>query len=149
MENNGLLDQLDHQRWLMNNGMFTESAKNNLYMYGSLVHTEVQAVALAIDPIKRELNYVIYFTSSTLSIKNKLDKLRFESSLIARWRFRNLLKKHGSMDFRSILQNFVNDYCGPNWKVNLKLDNINNYKEESELDISSESGGITSNAGLN
>ena len=126
--------ELDHQRWLMNNGILTESSKNNLYAYGSLVHTDVQAVYLTVDPVGRKLNYTIYLPSHILSIRNKINALRGKKSLLAMWILRRLLQKYGAFDFQKVLQDFVRDYCGPTWSVNLLVDNIDNYRDNIDIE---------------
>lgn len=136
-------DELDHQRWLMNNGLFTQSSKNNLYAYGSLVHTEVQAVDLAIDIDSRTFTYTIYVPAFILKAKQDIDFLKSKKTLWSLFKLRRLIKKYGHLDFYPVLMNFILDYCGPNWKVNLIVDNIKNYKEPQELEVSRESGGVT------
>lgn len=44
MDSKELAQFLDQERWLINNGLLTDSVKNQLFFCGSIVHTEVQAV---------------------------------------------------------------------------------------------------------
>lgn len=132
MENNNTISQLDHLRWLANNGILTDSAKNNLYVYGSIVHKDVQAVHLSIDTAKRHLNYIVYLPEHVMVAKRRIDYLKLKKGVLNLFILRYLLKKYGSLDMQTPLNNFVHDYIGPSWQVNLTLDIIDNYKDEPE-----------------
>lgn len=140
---------LDHQRWLINNGLFTPTAKNNLYAYGSLIHTDVQAVDLSIDIINKTFTYTVYIPKYLLKAKTNIDYLRSKKTLWSLWKLRSLVRKYGNLDFYPILLNFIHDYCGPAWKVNLIVDNINNYKEPQKTDLDDGPGGITKDTEFN
>lgn len=130
MDNKELMSYVDNQRWLMNNGLFSEPAKNQLFMYGSIVHPDVRAVELDINVEDKELSYSIYLPRSIMKKIHKYEKLSKSTGFWGLRRFRNFLKKEGDLNLQAILQGFVLDYCGPGWQVNLEVDDIANYSEE-------------------
>ena len=53
MQNKEIAELLDQERWLLNHGLLTDSAKNQLFFCGSIVHKDVQAVELELAPDKK------------------------------------------------------------------------------------------------
>ena len=66
MDSKELLEYVDQQRWLMNNGLISDSVKNQLFFCGSVVHRDVQAVELQISPETKVVDYKIYVNKSLL-----------------------------------------------------------------------------------
>lgn len=122
-------EHLDHQRWLMNNGLLNDLHKDTLYLYGTLVHKEVQAVELDIDIENKSLTYVIYVGSKLFKSYQLYNELRTSDSIIGLWRLKRLLKKKGNLNFMAILGNFVKDYCGPKWNIKLEIKDFNSYED--------------------
>lgn len=120
---------LDHQRWLMNNGLLNDLHKDTLYLYGTLVHRDVQAVELKIDPDNKGLEYTIYVTPALFKSYMLYNELRTSNSIIGLWRLKRLLKKKGNLNFMTILSGFVKDYCGPKWSVKLEVKDFRSYEE--------------------
>lgn len=131
MDEGNTPDMLNHSRWLINNGILNDVIKNNLFTYGAIVNRNVEAVELDIDVTNFKLNYNIYFKKNMLNTINKYNELSNSSSIWGMWRFSRLLKKHGSLNIRAILQKFVTDYCGSKWSVEVKLIDVKDYKEGS------------------
>lgn len=141
-------EHLDHQRWLMNHGLLNDLHKDTLYLYGTLVHKEVQAVELKIDVESKVLEYTIYLSSKLIKSYELYIRLRASNSIIDLWRLKRLLKKKGNLNFMTILSGFVKDYCGPKWNVKLEVKDFRSYEEgfkqadsessrNKEVDISS------------
>jgi hypothetical protein len=65
---NDLRENLDQQRWLMNNGLFSDSSKNSLYLYGALAHKLVTEVELSVDPQNRVVSYILYAKRRLLKV---------------------------------------------------------------------------------
>jgi hypothetical protein len=135
-----LEEYVDQRRWLLNNGLITDDIKNQLFLCGSIVHKEVQAVELDLDLTNEQkiVNYTIYVESDLIKKIAKYEVLSKSTSLIGMWRFKRLLKKEGSLDFQQILSRFVKDFCGPKWSVTIKIVDFNTYVEglgdQSETD---------------
>lgn len=127
METKELAEFLDQERWLLNNGLLTDSVKNQLFFCGSIVHSEVQAVELDIHPEKKQVEYTIYVNKDLLRKIELYKKLSTATSLFGMWRFRRFLKKNGAMDFQAILNKFVSDYCGPKWTAKATVTDFDVY----------------------
>lgn len=128
----GINDHIDHQRWLLDHGFINDLHKDNLYMYGAILHRNVQAVELDIDCNIKTVTYRIYCENRLLRKLDKYDKLSKSNSVIGLWRFKRLLEKEGNLNFKHLLGNFVKDYCGPKWKVELSLKSYKEYKDGFE-----------------
>lgn len=135
-----LEEYVDQRRWLLNNGLITDDIKNQLFLCGSVVHKEVQAVEVNLDLVAEQklVHYTIYVESSLLKKIAQYNVLSKSTTLFGMWRFKRLLKKEGSLDFQQILNKFVKDYCGPKWSVTVKTVDFNSYVEglgeQSETD---------------
>ena len=130
MDNKELMAYIDNQRWLMNNGLFSESAKNQLFMYGSIVHPDIRAVELDIDVESKELNYTIYVPYTVLKKVHKYNRLSKATGFWGLRSFKKFLKKEGDLNLKAILMGFVLDYCGPSWQINLEIEDYKNYSED-------------------
>jgi hypothetical protein len=139
MENGKLAEYLDQQRWLLNNGLVPDSVKNQLFFYGSVVHAEVQAVEVRIRPEVKSVNYTIYVQKDLLKKMDKYKKLSTATSLFGLWRFKRFLKKEGTLDFHSMLNSFVRDFCGPTWNAVVTVADFDAYVDL--IGVESEPGG--------
>lgn len=126
-----LLKYIDTQRWLINNGLFSEPVKNQLFTYGTLAHPEVRAVELDIKTEEKELHYKIYLPKSLINKVEKYKRLSKSTSFWGLYRFRRFLKKEGDLNFTNIVQGFITDYCGPGWQVNIEVEDFANYSEDN------------------
>lgn len=131
MDNKELLEFMDQQRWLLNNGLVSDNAKNQLFFYGSIVHKNVQAIEVDIDVQTKLVNYHIYVDSSLIKKIKAYEKLSKSTDLFGMWRFKRLLKKEGVLDFQLLLNRFVKDFCGPSWSTEVNVVDFNNYVEHS------------------
>ena len=122
-------EHLDHQRWLMNNGLLNDLHKDTLYLYGTLVHKDVLAIELNIDIENKMLEYVVYVSAGLMKSYRLYNELRTASSIIDLWRLKRLLKKKGNLNFMAILSSFVKDYCGPKWNVKLEIKDFSSYED--------------------
>jgi len=132
MDQTQLKDFVDHQRWLIDNGLFTDLAKDNLYLYGSLVHKDIQALHVVIDTSHNVIRYMLYVTPQLMNKINKFNKLSKVTDLFGMWRFKRMLKKEGNLHFHPILNKFVRDFCGDKWKAELQVDYVANYVDEPD-----------------
>ena len=129
MDDQKLAEYIDTQRWLMNNGLISDSVKNQLFFCGSIVHKEVQAVELDIEVETKTVKYRIYVTNSLIGKINKYKALSAATSAFGMWRFARFLKKEGSMDFQQMLNKFVVDFCGPKWSTTVEVISFDKYVE--------------------
>jgi hypothetical protein len=127
MDNQQLAEFIDQQRWLMNNGLISDSVKNQLFFCGSIVHKDVQAVELEVRPESRLVEYKIYVNKDLISKIEKYKKLSTSTSLFGLWRFKRLLKQEGSLEFQAVLNKFVIDFCGGSWKATVEVLDFANY----------------------
>lgn len=129
MDQKELAEYIDQQRWLLNNGLVTDDVKNQLFFCGSIVHKDVQAVELQLEPDVKLVHYKIYVNSGLLKKVAKYNQLSRETNLFDMWRFKRLLKKEGSLDFQQILGKFVRDFCGSKWTTQVELIDFDYYVE--------------------
>ena len=127
METTQLAEYLDQQRWMLNNGLVPDSVKNQLFFYGSIVHTEVQAVEVKLRPEEKIVDYLVYVPKSLLKKMDKYKKLSTATSLFGLWQFKRFLKKEGSLDFHSMINSFIRDFCGPSWTATVVIADFDAY----------------------
>lgn len=125
-----LTQQIDQHRWLLNNGLISETVKDQLFFFGSIIHPDVQAVEVKIKPEDRTVDYTVYFTKKTLKKIDKYNKLATSTSLLGMWRFKRFLKKEGTLNFHGMLDSFVKDFCGPSWNTKLTLVDFDVYVDD-------------------
>lgn len=129
MDNNELADYIDNQRWLMNNGLLNDAAKNQLFVYGSIVHKDVQAVELTIDVSTKKVSYQIFVNKSLMKKIEKYKKLSTSKGFWDMWKFKRLLTKDGNLNFQHVLTRFVKDFCGPSWTTVVEVQDVSAYVE--------------------
>ena len=143
MEGLSTNDHLAHQRWLIDRGLINDLHKDTLFMYGSVVHKDVQAVHVKIRPEDKAVDYKIYISASLIKRINKFCELKASTSVFGLWKFKRMLKTEGNLDLKFIVDKFVKDYCGPRWKANVQIEDFVKYedgleKEKSDHDEGSE-----------
>lgn len=132
MEDSKLLEMLDQERWLLNNGLVSDSVKNQLFFCGSIVHKDVQAVEVRIRPDAKIVDYTIYVTDDLLKKIDKYYELSTSTALYDMWKFKRLLKKEGCLDFEKVLNSFVVDFCGPKWSATATVLSFDAYVDRIE-----------------
>jgi len=128
-DTNDIHQHIDHQRWLLEHGFINDLHKDNLFMYGSIVHPDVEAVDMDIDIEKKLISYKVFVKSSLLTRIDKYKQLSQDTTVVGMWRFKRMLKKEGNLNLKHLLNQFVGDYCGPKWSVNLVLKDFKDYEE--------------------
>jgi hypothetical protein len=135
-------DQIDHQRWLIDNGFINDLHKDNLFAYGTLVHKEIQAVEARIDITSKVVDYDLYITSRLSNRLLRFEELSKSNSIMGLWLFKRMLHKEGNLDFSQIINNFVKSYLGSKWSATINLKDIREYeegfKQESGVDAPSD-----------
>jgi hypothetical protein len=125
-------DHIDHQRWLIDNGFINDLHKDNLYMYGTIVHRDVRAVEVHINVETKDIDYEIFVDAKLMKKIEKFKKLSTSKGILDLWLLRRLLLKEGNLNFEAILKNFVKTYLGPKWNVKMVLKDIKTYEEGYE-----------------
>lgn len=133
MDNRQLSEFIDQQRWLMNNGLISDSVKNQLFFCGSIVHKDVRAVELDIKPDSKLVEYTIYVDKDLIKKINKYRALSTSTSLFGLWKFKRFLKKEGSLEFQAILTKFVGDFCGQGWQTTVEVVDFDKYIDSLEV----------------
>lgn len=129
MDKKELYKQVDHKRWLMNNGMIDDTIKNDLFFYGSISHPNVKALEFSVDIENKTVNYDVYLQKQDFNIVKKFLKLSKSSSLFGLWRFKRMLKKHGNMNPGAHVDLAIKDFAGPNWKATATIKNFSEYND--------------------
>ena len=88
-------EYVDQRRWLLNNGLITDDVKNQLFLYGSIVHKDIQAVELHVEPLTKLIQYKVYANTDLIKKIAQYHVLSKSTSLFGMWRFKRLLKKEG------------------------------------------------------
>jgi len=135
MNSKELAEYIDQQRWLLNNGLVTDDVKNQLFFCGSIVHRDVQAVEMDLEPDNRFVNYKIYVNKDLIKKIDLYKELSTATGLIGMWRFKRLLKKEGSLDFQRVLSKFVSDFCGSKWTTTVEVIDFDKYVDDLPEDI--------------
>lgn len=129
MDSKALAEYVDQHRWLLNNGLFNDGIKNQLFLYGSVAHKEVKAVEVDISVENKRVSYKLYFNKNMLDKIELFKKLSKESGLIGMWRFKRMLKKEGNLHLDHLLNQFIKDYCGPKWNAEVQTLDVTGYVE--------------------
>lgn len=127
MKDTDIAEHLDQGRWLLNNGMANDQVKNQLFMFGSIVHKDVQALEVEIAPETKLISYQLFFKKEVLEKVAKYKELSTRTDLIGMWRFKRFLKREGNLNFTGILNKFVKEYCGPKWSVKADVLDFDKY----------------------
>ena len=127
-----LNEHIDHQRWLLEHGFVNDLHKDNLFMYGSIVHKDIKAAQVDVQPEKKNVVYTLYVTSNLLKKIELYKQLSQSTGIMGMWRFKRMLKKEGNLNLKHLLLRFVTDYCGPKWSIALNLKDIKDYEEGFE-----------------
>jgi len=131
-------DHVDHQRWLIEHGFINDLHKDNLYMYGAIVHKDIGAVELDVDCENKKVSYTIYCKNGLLGKIEKYKQLSESKGMLGLWKFKRLLLREGNLNIKFLLNNFVKDYCGPKWKAVIELkdykDYVDGYEEQEKSD---------------
>lgn len=134
-ETSGLqsMDQIAHQRWLMDHGLINDLHRDNLYMYGAILHKWIQYLELDIDVENKLIKYRLFVTRKLFNQINKYQQLAKKTTLFGLWRFKRYINKYGNLNFETLIQRFVIDYAGPKWKIQANIFDITQYSEEELL----------------
>lgn len=123
-------EYIDQHRWLLNNGLITDSAKNNLYLYGAILNKSIYAVELSVNTDAKSLIYTLYVSKKLFTAYNRYNGLKLEKSILGLWRLKRLLKSNGNLEFEKMLSVFVKTYCGPNWQVQVHVKEKSEYEKD-------------------
>lgn len=127
-------DIVAHQRWLINNGLLNDQLKDNLYLFGAILHVDILHVELDVHVSEKKLDYRLYVSPDLKHDFDKFNKLSKSRTRMSLWRMKRLLKKHGNLDFTSLLTKMVHDLCGPDWTIAAEVKNAVDYTEDYEQD---------------
>ena len=141
MEKADVTEIMDSDRWLLNNGLVSDTIKNQLFFCGSIVHKDVQAVEVRVTPEKKLVDYIIYATPDLITKIAQYQKLSSSKSIFGLWRFKRLLKREGCLDFQRILNSFVTDYCGPGWTTQASILSFDSYVDSLPGETDNEDDG--------
>jgi hypothetical protein len=122
-----LAEYMDQHRWLLNNGLVSDGVKNQLFVFGSVVHKQIQAVELDIDVEKKLVKYRLYADIDLIKKIELFNRLSKADGVIDLWRFKRMLKTEGSLDLRRVIGRFVTDYCGPKWGTEVQVLDFSGY----------------------
>lgn len=128
MDNISTKDLVDHQRWLINNGLANDMLKDNLYLFGIYLHPGIQDALVSIDFNDKVITYQIYVNKYLLNDFNKYKKLLASTGKLNTIRLKRLWRKHfenkkdpARLDIDTIINSHVKSLCGPNWSTSVKI----------------------------
>ena len=127
---NDVYEHVDQHRWLLNNGLFTDQAKDTLYLYGAIINQSITAVEVSVNSNTKIVKYIVYAPNPLLRDYNRYQALKGIGSILGMWKLKRLLKRHGNLEFLKILSGFVKTYCGPAWSVELELKESSEYEDQ-------------------
>lgn len=116
-----LRDPLYWIRWSLNSGLITDQIKDSLFGIAYLAHTNVKSAELDIDVTSKKVSYTLYISSNLHKAIVKYKTYIQSGGIIALWRARRLLKKHGNLELESIIVDFVSRYCGFGWSSSVTI----------------------------
>jgi hypothetical protein len=122
-------EYVDQNRWLLNNGLFTDAAKDNLHLYGAIINQNITAVELTVDINTKHVDYILYAPKTLIRAYNRYIDLRSSTSLWDMWKLKRMLKRHGNLEFKKMLNGFVKTYCGPSWSVDVSVRESSEYED--------------------
>ncbi len=131
MKDEAISEKVVLERWRLDNNLVSQEMQNNLFLYGSIIHKDVEAVDMAIVVERKEVQYKAFFPRKILKKINTFNKLRGTKSLWGMWRLARLLKAQGNLDLQYILNKFVKDLCGPKWSATLTIHPESEYRAET------------------
>lgn len=129
MSDSNINEHLNVQRWLINNNLINDLHKDNIFMYGSLLHKEVRALEVSIDVEARKVAYQLYLPTKVINKVDKMAALSSSQSIIGLWRYKRMLKKEGNLNFTLIASKFIKDYLGPQWTAEVVVKDVATYNE--------------------
>lgn len=125
-----LAEYMDTRRWIAQSGIMTDDLKNNLFMYGSILHRNISAVDLTISMENNRVDYKIFIPKDVLKKLHKYERLLNEYNANSlgwynRWRFANMLSEMKTneerLDFEVMLNHFVRDLLGGKWSASCEI----------------------------
>lgn len=125
-----ITDLADQQKWLINNGFFNDMHKDNLYLFGALVHKDILALELSIDIATKTVQYQLHCSKRLIKVLAKYNSLKSSDKLLDLWKLKRLLKKEGNLNFGILIDGMVKNFCGPKWAVTVEVKDVKDYEED-------------------
>ena len=133
-----LLQAVDHSRWLLNNGLANDVIKNQLFAYGGIAHPNILAVDLALDMENKCVKYDLFVDTKLLKKIKKFKELSESEGFWGLRKFKKMLIKEGNLHLDNILDNFIKDYCGRQWRTEIRILDYAEFVDSNE-DVEDES----------
>ena len=130
-------------RWSLNAGIMTDQIKDTLYGYAYLIHPDIKAAEVSIDLTVKAVDYKVYVSKKIYGCITAYRSNVQSGGIIALWKARRLVKKHGNLELEKVLKDFVNRFCGPGWSTNLTIDIDSNYVSKDKTNEHPGDGSIT------
>jgi len=115
---------LNTDRWLLRSGLVSDSAQDNLLLYGNIASVLVDDVEVAIDVNARVIHYWIYLKNKNLSKYHKFmkawNKYKEPTTIWQKWRKLRLIKKSVYMNVVDNLSMLVHSYI-PSYSVKIEV----------------------------
>jgi hypothetical protein len=136
MDTRELLNMIDNNRWLINNGIVSDYIKDNLFEFAALTHEDVKAVGCDIDVSKKLIHYSLFVPENLLERYKKytkLVKLHRSKNInlfqkISLWHLlRQSSKRYEILNFNETLDQCVKNLCGNKWNTIVKVLDVKEY----------------------
>lgn len=119
-------ETIDNERWLMNNGLISDSAKNNIYVYAYLVNKGISAAEVSINVENKTVTYTLYVKKNLLKAYDSYCSMT--NSWLSLIKNAYYVKRYGNLNFKLLLNKFIKNYMGPSWKISLYVKEFSEYK---------------------
>ena len=121
-------DVINHQRWLINNGLANSMLNDNLYLFGIYLHPGIQEAIVSIVFEEKTIEYKLYVTKELLKDFHKYKELLTKTGKWNAIKLKRLWKKHSNnkndparIDIDAVIATHVKTLCGHNWNAKVEL----------------------------
>lgn len=120
---------LNIDRWLVKNGLVSESVQENLFAYACLSHPGVitNETEVIVNVKEKVIEFKIAIEkgyTKYMRYKWMLNKLKDSKSIPLLWLKLRIMKKNNMIDVERILKKMVSDYLGRAWTVKVEVSRV-------------------------
>lgn len=120
--------------WLLNLGVVSEHAEQNLLLYGYIACPGILNVELLVDVDKLNIKYAVVLDRKANFLHRLQLRLASKRTLIRKIMFLLFLKWFGSYDPAVRIARCVRDYAGPTWKTQVEVVSAKRYLKATSGD---------------
>jgi hypothetical protein len=139
-ENKQSIDEMiaqsyDIDKWLLSINLISKTIKNDLFIYGVIIHPKhIKAVEVIINPKEKIVNYELYVSKTIIKKYNYIVKNRNSDNIFKLFTLLMIKYRYGDLNFDIKLLQCVKDRCGKEWNVNVICKNYKEYNPGKNKD---------------